>query len=190
VEAPLEVIVPRTVQKILFTVLALGLLAAHVRWPTLFPANSLTLVLLTLAVLPWLDTLVKAAELPGGWKIEFRELQEKVSRQQDVINALVKYSMSASIFHHLCGLALLRVYRYVDNETNRREFYFLRDNGFIQPRPGIDFVDFSPEVDGRNLVELAEPTPIGRECVRFRQSEIPSNMRSDVSNLRVSLDTL
>ena len=186
----MDVTLPRTVQKILFTVLALALLAAHMRWPTLFPANSLTLVLLFLAVLPWLDTLVKAAELPGGWKIEFRELQAKVSRQQDVINTLVKYSMSASIFHHLCGIALLRVYTYNDDDTNRRELYFLRDNGFIQPRPGIAFVDFGAEIRGRNLVELAEPTPIGLECVRLRQSEIPSDMRNDVANLRVSLDSL
>jgi hypothetical protein len=47
------------------------------------------------------------AEFPGGWKIEFRELKVEMARQEEIINALVKYSMSASIFHHLCGIALL-----------------------------------------------------------------------------------
>jgi len=180
----------RTVQKVAFTVVPLALLAAHTRWPDLLPANSVTLALLVLAVLPWLDSLIKAAELPGGWKIEFRELKADVARQQDIINALVKYSMSASIFHHLCGIALLRTYTYVDNEANRRELYFLRDSGFIQPRPGIDFLDFGAGVHGRNLVEVAEPTPIGWECVRLRQSEVPANMRSDVGNIRVQIETL
>ena len=180
----------RTTQKALFTAFALALLAAYTRWPDLLPANSLTLVLVGLAVLPWLDSLIKAAELPGGWKIEFRELKAEVARQQDIINALVKYSMSASIFHHLCGIALLRTYTYIDNEANRRELYFLRDNGFIQPRPGMNFVDFGAGIHGRNLVELAEPTPIGWECVRLRKAEVPANMRSDVGNIRVQAETL
>src|SRR5690348_8036711 len=113
----------RFVQKGLFTSLALVLLAIRTRWPTILSSDTVTLALLVLAVLPWLDSLIKTAELPGGWKIEFRELKIEVARQQEVINTLVRYSMSASIFHHLCGLALLRNYDYVDNDGNRREFY-------------------------------------------------------------------
>lgn len=130
------------------------------------------------------------AEFPGGWKIEFRELKVEMARQEEIINALVKYSMSASIFHHLCGIALLHAYRYVDNDGNRREFYFLRDNGFIAPKPGLGFLDFGPGVDGKNVVDLAEPTPIGWECIKLRKAEVPSNMRADVKNLRVRLETL
>ena len=169
---------------------AVALLAAYTRWPDLLPANSLTLVLLVLAVLPWLDSFIKTAELPGGLKFEFRELKAKVARQQDIINALAKYSMSASIFRHLSGIALLRTYFYRDDEGNRRELYFLRDNGFIQPKPGMNFVDFGAGVDGRNLVELAEPTPIGWECVRLRKAEVPPDMRSDLANIRVKVETL
>ena len=130
------------------------------------------------------------AEFPGGWKIEFRELKVEMARQEEIINALVKYSMSASIFHHLCGIALLHTYRYVDNDGNRREFYFLRDNGFIAPKPGLGFLDFGPGVDEKNVVDLAEPTPIGWECIKLRKGEVPSNMRADVKNLRVRLETL
>src|SRR5690348_9610294 len=53
-----------------------------------------------------------------------------------LINQLVTFSMSASIFTHLCGIALLHKYNYIDNDGNRREFYFLRDNGFIRPKGG------------------------------------------------------
>lgn len=180
----------RIAQKALFSALAIGLLVTEARWPNFLPANSLTLVLIVLAVLPWLDSLVKTAELPGGWKIEFRELKVEVARQQEIINSLVRFSLSASIFHHLCGIALLRTYRYFDNETNRRELYFLRDNGFIQPKPGLSFVDFSAAIDGRNLVELAEPTPIGWECVRLRKGDVPFNMQKDLENLRIPISAL
>jgi len=179
----------RVFQKIGLTVLFIALLAAHTTWPKI-PSDSLAVVLFVLAVLPWLDSLVKSAELPGGWKIEFRELKAEVARQQEIINDLVKYSMSASIFHHLCGIALLKTYTYVDNDANQREFYFLRDNGFIKPRSGLTFVDFGPGIHGSNLADVAEPTPIGWGCVRLRKAEIPSNMRADGRNIRVQPETL
>ena len=180
----------RFAQKLLFSSFVIVLLFIRTRWPSILPSDTLTLALLILAVLPWLDSLVKTAELPGGWKIEFRELKVEVARQQGIINALVKYSMSASIFHHLCGIALLHTYKYVDDDGNRREFYFLRDNGFISPKPGLSFLDFGPAIDGKNAVELAEPTPIGWECIRLRKAEIPSDMRTDAKNMRVQIEAL
>ena len=57
------------------------------------------------------------------------------------INNLVKYGMSASIFHHLCGIALLHEYKYSDEKPFEREMYFLRDNGFIRPKSDA-FLDF------------------------------------------------
>src|SRR5450432_1023465 len=43
-------------------------------------------------------------------KLEQQEI--KLQDQQRLINELVKFSMSASIFHHLCGIALLKQYTY------------------------------------------------------------------------------
>src|SRR5262245_4305559 len=180
----------QTRQKALFSVAAIGVLATHAIWPRLLTGDSLTLVLLIAAVLPWLDTVFPVAELPGGWKFQFKEVKTELSRQQELINALVKYSMSASIFHHLCGIALLYRYAYIDNDGNRREMYFLRDNGFIRPRPGQPFLDFGPTLDRQNLAAIAEPTPIGWECVRLRKLDVPENMRADAANLRVPLDSV
>jgi hypothetical protein len=109
-----------------------------------------------------------------------RQLQQ----QQEMINQLVKYSMSASIFHHLCGIAILREYKYLHDEATRREMYFLRDNGFIRPKSSA-FLDFTVGLDGTNVADIAEPTPAGWTCVRLRKEEIPSNMFGDPSNLRV-----
>jgi hypothetical protein len=115
--------------------------------------------------------------------------QIQVNEQQRIIDELVKYAMSASIFRHLCGVTLLKEYKYSHNDGNRREFYFLRDAGYIKPR--FDgFIEFDEGLNGRNIAEAAEATPIGRLCVKLRQSEIPPQMLDDRNNLRVKLSEL
>jgi len=86
------------IQKSLFSAAAVALLVLRLRYPSFVPSDAVSFGLLILAFLPWASSLIKAAELPGGWKIEFRELKERVDQQQELINDLVKYSMSASIF--------------------------------------------------------------------------------------------
>jgi hypothetical protein len=117
-------------------------------------------------------------------QIQVNEQQQLFQQQQRMIDELVKYAMSASIFRHLCGVALLKEYKYFHNDGNSREFYFLRDAGYIKPR--FDgFIEFNDGLNGRNLADVAEATPIGRLCVKLRQSEIPPQMLDDRNNLRV-----
>lgn len=56
------------------TVVALAIAAAHLIWPTL-EIDAVTLVLFLAAIVPWLAPLFKSLELPGGWKVEFQELE-------------------------------------------------------------------------------------------------------------------
>jgi hypothetical protein len=56
------------------TVGALAIAATRMLWPD-SPIDAITLGLLVVAVLPWLSTLIKSAELPGGFKIEFQDVQ-------------------------------------------------------------------------------------------------------------------
>jgi len=58
---------------------------------------------------------------PKGASAKLIRLEEVVSDQgkrlqdqQSLVNSMVKYWMSASVFHHLCGIALLRSYIYHD----------------------------------------------------------------------------
>lgn len=60
---------------------ALGLALTHLLWPSL-AIDSVTLVLVALAIVPWLAPLFKSLELPGGWKIQFHDLQ-KVEAKAD-----------------------------------------------------------------------------------------------------------
>lgn len=58
---------------------ALVLAIIHLIWPSL-SIDAITLALIAIAILPWIAPLVKSLELPGGWKVEFKELQKVASR--------------------------------------------------------------------------------------------------------------
>jgi hypothetical protein len=60
---------------------ALLLAFAHIIWPQL-AIDAIALALIVIAILPWLAPLVKSLELPGGWKVEFQELQKAASRAE------------------------------------------------------------------------------------------------------------
>jgi hypothetical protein len=161
-------------------------------------ATIVTLLLVPLFVYGIVSGRLRELTGPGGWGAKFAELEteiektkDQVKQQQEFINNLVRYGMSASIFRHLCGIALLREYKYRNNPPNQREMYFLRDNGFLKPKSGA-FLDFDDKHHDKNLVDLAELTPIGLDCVKLRKNEIPSdwleeknkdNLRIDPSNL-------
>ena len=62
--------------------LAAALIAlTHVVFPEL-AIDSITVVLLLIAVVPWLAPLFKSLEFPGGWKVEFQELKRAEERAE------------------------------------------------------------------------------------------------------------
>jgi len=64
------------------TVGALTVVLVHLIWPSL-TIDAITLVLLLVALVPWLAPLFKSIELPGGWKVEFHELQQAAARADE-----------------------------------------------------------------------------------------------------------
>lgn len=60
---------------ITITIVAVLLAVAHLIFPNVEIDNT-TLILLVIAVLPWLAPIFKSVELPGGLKIEFQELEK------------------------------------------------------------------------------------------------------------------
>lgn len=129
----------------------------------------------------------KQEDLARQTKEQVSQQGAQIATQQQLINMLVSYGMSASIFRHLCGITLLKTYNLDFHDTNRRELYFLRDHGFIQPRGG-GFLDFT---EGKhNVAAMAAPTPVGKSYVSLRKAEIPQEMRADQGNLLVDLSTL
>ena len=66
--------------------LALLLALGHLIWPNL-AIDFITVVLLIVAIIPWLAPLFKSLQFPGGWKIEFHDLQ-KTSNRADAVGLL------------------------------------------------------------------------------------------------------
>ena len=57
------------------TLIALLIALAHLVFPSV-QIDFVTLILLLVAVLPWLAPLVKSVELPGGFKIELQDVKD------------------------------------------------------------------------------------------------------------------
>jgi predicted nucleotide-binding protein len=118
------------------------------------------------------------------------KLARRVDVQASQIEIFVRYFMSASIFHHLCGIGLL--YRYDCSPGDQREYYFLRDTGLIEPRSGFGFLDFPNSGPEWNVADAAKPTPIGWMCIKLRREGIPPEMLDEQNrqNLRMNPETL
>lgn len=55
----------------------------HILWPSV-AIDAITLTLLAIALIPWLGPLFKSVELPGGLKVEFRELERVRAEAENV----------------------------------------------------------------------------------------------------------
>ena len=65
------------IAKVIITIMALILAAAHTIWPDLV-IDMVTLSLIVIAILPWLSPVLRSLELPGGVKIEFRDMEKAI----------------------------------------------------------------------------------------------------------------
>lgn len=61
------------------TAVALALAFVHLVWPRI-AVDAITITLLFIAIVPWLAPIFKSIEFPGGWKVEFRDLQKAAAR--------------------------------------------------------------------------------------------------------------
>jgi hypothetical protein len=68
--------------RLIVTLGALVLALAHLLFPAL-AIDGITLAFIAIAVVPWLAPLFKSLEFPGGWKIEFQELQKVAAKADD-----------------------------------------------------------------------------------------------------------
>jgi hypothetical protein len=58
------------------SVVALLAAGTHLVWPGL-KIDAITVLLIVVALVPWLGELLESIELPGGWKVKYRDLQER-----------------------------------------------------------------------------------------------------------------
>jgi Domain of unknown function (DUF4145) len=70
--------------KIIISFGAIGVAVLHLARPEL-QIDVITFGLIVVAILAWLNKLIKKAEFPGGWKVEFHDVQaagEKITRSE------------------------------------------------------------------------------------------------------------
>ncbi|WP_133850073.1 hypothetical protein [Labedaea rhizosphaerae] len=65
------------------TTVAVAAAVAHVVWPNL-EIDTITVVLLVVALLPWLGHLLDSIEMPGGWKVKYRSLEQRQDSVEQV----------------------------------------------------------------------------------------------------------
>jgi hypothetical protein len=65
---------------IVVSIASLALAIAHVVMPDV-RVDGVVVALVAAAAVPWLGPLFRSIELPGGWKLEFREFQQTVTTQ-------------------------------------------------------------------------------------------------------------
>jgi hypothetical protein len=88
----------------------------------------------------------------------------------------------------LCGVALLKEYKYAHMVgLTQREWYHLKDHGYIQPRAPHTprELEFNEQSDGRNFAEIAEPTEFGWSTIKVWKKDIPPHLLGDKDNLRI-----
>jgi CheY-like chemotaxis protein len=84
-------------------------------WKPHLQIDSITMVLLVISVLPWVQSLIRSIELPGGVRLELRELRELAKgASQDATLALT----AAGAIGHLGGKRALWVDDEPQNNTH------------------------------------------------------------------------
>jgi|ERR1043166_2409803 hypothetical protein len=142
--------------RIAITLTALAVAAAHLVWPRL-AIDGITALLMAVAIVPWLQPLLKSLELPGGLKIEFQDL-ESVAKRADQAGLLVSpvsgpkqppysFQVVAGTDPNL-ALAGLRI------ELERRLDALARAHGYDGPSRGIG--SLLRDLNSRELINGAE----------------------------------
>jgi len=67
----------RIVVSIVVTAVALAFVVAHLIWPDL-EIDAIALAFVGIAIVPWLGPLLESIEFPGGFKANFREVQQRI----------------------------------------------------------------------------------------------------------------
>lgn len=81
--------------KVTTTIIAIAVLIVRKVWPDLLDVSDL--FILALALLPWLSSILKSVEFPGGGKIEFKNVQSAVSKvTEGASDAVVERALAYS----------------------------------------------------------------------------------------------
>jgi hypothetical protein len=79
----------------LVTAVALAAVAAHLVWSNL-KVDGVVVAMLVVALVPWLGSVFDSLELPGGWKLQYREMQQQLDKTHAQSLQAIGAAVSAS----------------------------------------------------------------------------------------------
>ena len=75
--------------QITITIVASVILIVHHIFPSL-NFDEISLILLIIAIIPWVIPIFKTIEFPGGWKVEFQDYEEIEKKAKEQANKAIK----------------------------------------------------------------------------------------------------
>jgi hypothetical protein len=159
--------------RVLISTVALGTALLHITTP--YKLDNIALTLLGISLIPWLASILRRAELPGGLKLEFQEIkaeQARQARELDAIKFLMGNFLTAPEQDHLDKIARKAPFPVTANRTSSffaAELRKLRALGFIR-QIGVEGVRSLLKEDGqeRNVCNFFEITERGRDYLQLR----------------------
>ena len=157
-----------TLLKLFITVGPVALLIVHL---TAKPLDAVGLGLLALAILPWLSSILDTAELPGGIKVQFKQVkeeQERQARELDWIKLLIALVVSDHERSHLRNLATDGPFLadIQHNSTFEWELRHLTTLDFVGRQPGRGIRTLFADEGRRDVKEHFTITQRGRDYLR------------------------
>ncbi len=175
-------------------VLVIGI-ALAVKLPKVVPdtdsARIVALLLIPALVYGMVSGRLTELTGPFGWGAKLARIEKRQDDQQEEINRLVT-AMSPSTFRHLAGIYILKKYEYAAGDLVQREFYYLKDHGFIGPAT----LEFDEGLRDKNIGTDAsreyrvEPTELGLSCLKLRKKDILKIDDKDIKWLDTSNENM
>jgi hypothetical protein len=163
--------------KVLASLAAIVLLLVHLFLPEV-RIDETTIYLLIIAIVPWLVSIFDTFELPGGWKVTFRAMQDKQQQQETdiaTLKFLIAHFLTDAERIQLTKLDAKDPFLFKYAPSFERELRHLRDLNFIIGLPDKGFGTLKAD-DGGDVKNHFAITELGREYLALRgqaQSEAP-----------------
>jgi hypothetical protein len=144
----------------------------HLLWPEI-SIDAVTIGLFIILIIPWLSMIIQRAELPGGWKIEFRKLQNEQELQRselDTLKFLAIHFISEDELKHLQKLERGDPFPFEHSDTTgffENELRRLRSYGLVENYPGRGIGTMMRE--GGDVKDYFHISDLGRKYLRLRE---------------------
>jgi hypothetical protein len=167
--------------KALISIVSLTIIIIRVALPAL-KIDSITLGLLIVAALPWFSDLLQSAELPGGWKVVFKDIANIKKEQEIQGKEIQRLTFLINNFLSQNQLDCLRAMQAGDNFIfNKKSGVVEQDKDDIRRLFSSGLIDRRPKKGFRTLFEQGEDMQNINEhfCITDRGREFLSLLNPD-----------